>query len=282
MRKLLHLLKWSAAIGSEPQTFLGAKWIQFFLHRVSDSKKRIWALRILSLSPHYFFTGGNFGRTNLSNDKHIAAAFETSSESRKKIYEHLLKSRLDANQIVLDYGCGPGLLAKQVAANVKKIYACDISNGVLECARILNPAPNLEYLAADEAGMNAIPDESVDVVFSFATVLHLSSEVFASVLEICRKKLKTGGKLILHIQFEEDFLRTEEQWKSDKSLPGRIRYRYGLHCFKRPREFYMETVSKHNFDDIEFVKIADLTDENFDDICSHYLLTARAGNKKSI
>jgi SAM-dependent methyltransferase len=275
MSKLLHLLKWSAAIGSEPQTFLGAKWIRFLLKRVSDSKKRIWALRILSLSPHYFFTGGNFGQINLSDDTHIKAAFEATSESRKKIYEHLLKNHLNENEVVLDYGCGPGLLAKQVSANVRKIYACDISDGVLECARILNSATNLEYIPADEAGINKIADESLDVVFSFATVLHLSAEIFESVLETCREKLKSGGKLILHIQFEEDFLRTEEQWKSDKSFQGKIRYRYGLHCFKRPKEFYLETVLKHHFDEIEFVKIADLTDENFDDICSHHLLTAR-------
>ena len=276
MRKLIHILKWRSARG-EPQIFLGANWIQFFLRRVSVSKKRIWALRILSLSPHYFFTGRNFGQINLSDDAHIEAAFEASLESRGKIYEHLLKSHLDANQTVLDYGCGPGLLAKEVAAKVEKIYACDISKGVLECARILNSAPNLEYILPDE--IDKIADESLDVVFSFATVLHLSSEIFETVLEICRKKLKPRGKLILHIQFEEDFLRTEDEWKSDKSFGGRIRYRYGLHCFKRPREFYLETVTKHGFNEIEFIKIADLTAENFDDICSHYLLTARAGKE---
>jgi cyclopropane fatty-acyl-phospholipid synthase-like methyltransferase len=273
MRKLVHLLKWRAARGGEPQTFLGAKWIRFFLSRVSDSKKQIWALRILSLSPHHFFTGRHFGEINLSDDAHIRAAFEASLESRKKIYEHLLKTHLGANQIVLDYGCGPGLLAKEVAANVEKIYACDISKGVLECARILNYAPNLEYILAGE--IDKIANESLDIVFSFATVLHLSSEIFESFLEICRKKLKPRGKLILHIQFEEDFLRTEDEWKSDKSVSGRIRYRYGLHCFKRPREFYLETVAKRDFCEIEFVKVSDLTAENFDDICSHYLLTAR-------
>ncbi|HEY0427592.1 MAG TPA: class I SAM-dependent methyltransferase [Pyrinomonadaceae bacterium] len=271
----MHLLKWSAGIGSEPQTFLGAKWIRFFLKRVSESKKHIWALRILSFSPHYFFSGGNFGRTKLSSDKLIKAAFEASAESRRKIYEHLLKSHLSENQIVLDYGCGPGWLTRQVSANVKKIYACDISSGVLECARILNSATNIEYVLADEAGLDKISGESLDIVFSFATVLHLSTEIFESVLEICRKKLKPGGKLILHIQFEEKFLRTEEEWKSDKSVKGKIRYYYGLHCFKRPKEFYLTAVSKHDFDELDFVKIADLTGENFDDICLHHLLTAR-------
>ena len=274
MGKLSNLAKWGLTLGKEPQTFLGAKWIQTFLKKTPESKKRIWALRILSLSPHYFINPDKPEYQNLSQNEYLETVFNDSLLSRVKIYEYILKNHLDENQVVLDYGCGPGFLARVVAENVNKIYACDISTGALACARILNPAPNLEYVVADEAGMNGIPNKSIDVVFSFAMIQHISDEVFELVLENCRKKLKPGGKLILHIQLLDSDWRTEDQWKSDTSVRGRIKYRYGLHCFGRTKESHIKFVRKHGFKNIDITNIANLTPEDFDDICSQSLLTA--------
>jgi SAM-dependent methyltransferase len=275
MSKVLNLMKWGLTLGKQPQTFLGAKWIPPFLKRVPESKKRIWALRILSLSPHYFIKPDDPKYRGMSNKQYLETVFQDCAESRVKIYEGILKKHLNENQTVLDYGCGPGFLAKVVAPNVKKIYACDISTGALACARIVNAATNLEYVVADEEGLKSIPDESVDVVFSFALIQHLTDEVFEIVLENFRKKLKPNGLLLLHIQLEDDIWKTEEKWKSDKSVQGKIKYRYGLHCFGRTKEAHVEMVTKHQFAEIQIESVASMIDENFDDVYSQHILTAR-------
>jgi SAM-dependent methyltransferase len=213
----------------------------------------------------------------MSNDEFLETAYRESAESRQKIYDHILESFLRKEYVALDYGCGPGFLAKIVAENVEKVYACDISTGALECARIINPAENLDYIVADEKGLAVIEDDSLDVVYSFAMVQHITDEVFELVLGNCRRILKQGGRLILHIQLSDPDWRSETDWKADKSLRGRLKYRYGLHCFARSEAEHSDLVVKHGFKEIEINPISGFISEDFDDIWSQSLLTAIKG-----
>lgn len=274
MRRIIDIAKWGLTLGREPQNFLGAKWIKTLLDRSPKSKKRIWALRLLSLSPHYFINPDAPEYKGLKTDEYLEKVFQICLDSRVKIYDQILKGRFRPDDVVIDYGCGPGFLAIAVAPHVKKIYGCDISNGALACAKVLNKAPNAEYVTADAEGLRQIEDESVDAIFSFAMVQHLSDEIFEMVLENCRRKLKPGGRLILHIQMIDAMWRTEDDWKNDASVQGRLKFRYGLHCFGRTEAAHREIVAKHGFGDIKVENLADMVTENFDDVCSQSLLTA--------
>lgn len=50
MRKLLDLAKWRLARGRDSQTFLGAGWVKTVLDRSPAATRRLWALRLLSLT----------------------------------------------------------------------------------------------------------------------------------------------------------------------------------------------------------------------------------------
>lgn len=272
----LILLVWNLTLGREPQTYLSAKWISGFLNRFSKKKKRKWALRILTLSPHYFIYGEGAANRKLQKDSQLEREFQNTIESRQKLHDLVLKGHMDKEMVVIDYGCGPGVLAKIVAGHTKKVYGCDISTGVLDCAQILNPAPNLEYVIADEAGIKNIPDGSVDVVYSFAVIQHLSRENIEIVFENCYRKLKPGGKVVFHVHMDESAFRTEEECRSDTSLKGRIKYRYDLHCFARSPEFFYEMLPAKGFKDIEIAEISKFVNGDiFDHICSQHLLIAR-------
>lgn len=272
--RIFDIAKWGLTLGSEPQNFLGAKWVKKVLDRAPASRKHIWALRLLSLSPHYFINPDAPEYKGMKTDEYLEKVFQVCADSRVKIYDQILKGRFQQNDTVLDYGCGPGFLAKAVSPHVAKIYACDISTGALACAKVLNAAANLEYVVADADGLGRIEDESLDAVFSFAMVQHLSDEVFEMVLENCRRKLKPGGRLILHIQMIDDVWRTEDAWKKDSSVKGKLKFRYGLHCFGRTEETHRELIAKHGFGDIGVENLSDIVTENFDDVCSQSLLTA--------
>jgi cyclopropane fatty-acyl-phospholipid synthase-like methyltransferase len=128
---------------------------------------------------------------------------------------------------------------------------------------------------ADSEGLSRIPDGGVDLLVSFALVQHLTAEVLDHVLSVWQKKLRSGGKLVLHVQLIDDVWKTEDDWKSDRSVKGRIKYRYGLHCFGRTEETYRHAVEKHGFDDINVKLVSDLVPSaDFDDIGSQHLLTA--------
>lgn len=275
MSKILNFAKWSLTLGNEPQNFLGAKWIPFFLNTVPQKSKRKWALRILNLSPHYFFDGDNPAFKDMTTDEYLETIFEINIKSRRVIYERVLKNYLEKDFTVLEYGCGPGFLANAVSPHVKKIYACDISVGAINCAEIVNNQPNLEYIVADDKGMAKINDKSLDAIFSFAVIQHLTDEVFEIVLENSQRKLKKGGEIILHIQLDDEVWKSEDTWKSDTSIKGKLKYKYGLHCFGRTKEKHEELISKYGFSIKEFKSLKDLENPNSSDADSQFLIVAR-------
>lgn len=274
MRKILNIVKWGATLGSEPQNFLDAGWIRHVLNRVPDSKKRIWALRMLSLSPHYFLSPDSPEYAGMRSDEYLEAAFRAGVDSRIDLFENLLKPYFRTDDTVIDYGCGPGFLAGVLAPHVKKIYACDISEGVLACARILNFAENIEYVAATDKGFSTFPEAAADIVVSFAMIQHISDEIFGRVLDNMYRKLKPGGRLVLHIQLADDLWRTEEAWRADNSISGRIKFRYGLHCFGRTIEGHRRIVAEKRFVDISVTEIGDHFRDNFPEVASQRILTA--------
>ena len=275
MRKIINLAKWGATLGSEPQNFLGAGWVQRVLNRSPESKKRKWALRLLSLSPHYFINPDDPKYRGMAYDEYLEAVFTDVAESRQKIYDQILKPLLKTDDTVLDYGCGPGFLAAVIAPNVEKLFACDISSGALACARVLNSASNLTYLTADDSGLQHVRDESIDAVVSFAMVQHLSDDVFEIVLHNSFQKLRPGGRLILHIQLTDEVWKTEDEWRRDTSVKGKLKYRYGLHCFGRTADRHREMVENAGFGNVAMCNIGELVPEQFDDVCSQSLLTAK-------
>ncbi len=274
MKKLLNMVKWAVTLGSGSQNFLGARWVQTRLDRTPKEKQRMRSLQILSLSPHYFINGDGPEYAGMRNREYLETSFAVGRKSREKIVDQILKRRIRPDDTVLDYGCGPGFLSFAISPHVKRVYAADVSPGALACARILNPAPNIEYILADKTGMAAIPDETIDAVISFAVIQHVSDEIYEHILNSVRQKLKRGGRLILHIQLLDGIWKTEEEWKSDRSVRGRLKLRYGLHCFARSPDSHLEMVARAGFIDARIERIADLITENFDDICSQHLLTA--------
>ncbi len=267
-------MKWGMTLGSEPQNFLGAKWIPTFLNKVPAKSKRKWALRILNLSPHYFFDGDNPQYKGLSLDEYLDKAFEIGTESRRELYQTVFKNHLEKDFTVLEYGCGPGFLAKAVAPFVRKIYACDISTGALACAKILNNGENIEYVSADEKGLSQIPDESLDAIYSFAVIQHLTDEVFEIVLKNCHQKLKKGGQIIFHIQLQDEIWKTEDDWKSDDSIKGKLKFKYGLHCFGRTKEKHEEIIAEHGFSITKFESLQYIHNPNASEADSQFLITA--------
>jgi cyclopropane fatty-acyl-phospholipid synthase-like methyltransferase len=253
MNKFLNVIKWGLTLGKEPQNFLGARWIEKFLAKIPASKKRLWALRFVSMSPHYFISENPEYR-RMTQEKALEASFEEVKISRVNIFEKLLKAHLERNFTVLDYGCGPGFIAKIAAGYVKKVYAIDISSGAVACAKIINAAENIEYLKADAKNLEKIPDESVDAVYSYAVVQHVTDEVLNIILANCRRKLKTGGKLLLHIQMPNEIWKSQKDWEKDNSLKGKLKYNYGLHCFGRTAEEYCEMAKKQGFADFQLEK----------------------------
>ena len=275
MKGSLYILYSILTNGSVPQSFIGARWLVLMLKLAPKSAKRNLALRVLGLSPHYFLPYFDPNYEKLSHKQFLEAEFERNVKGREKIYREILGHFLRSEDTVLDYGCGPGFLARAAAPHVREIYALDISRGALECAKILNGAENINYLCALNGEKEQIKDNSLDAIYSFAVIQHVTDEVLREILAFCFKKLKSAGRLILQVQLEESGWRTEKEWKNDKSLAGKIKYSQGLHCFARTADEVSKMVSEAGFQNIEFKNVSEMVTEDFDDICRTQILLAR-------
>lgn len=244
------------------QNFLGAPWVA---HLVENSPQRIRqqvALRVLSLSPHYFYSPD------------IRAEAERNRRSRQALVEALLSPYLSADARVIDYGCGPGYMAHAVAVRVRNVEAVDISPGVLACARILNGRQNIKYLTPTE--LQDSPDEA-DLAYSFAVIQHMRTEVLAQTLELLAEKMRPGAMLLLHFAIPEpNGWRTEDECKADRSVTGRIKLHYAMNCFGRSIAEMEALVMESGFIEVAVHQLAGtLAIPGDDDIAQQHFLIAR-------
>ena len=134
------------------QNFLGQRWIPWVLRWTPRSYRRAMALRLLAISPHYFiFQWSTLYPRGKSRSEILEAEHLRNAESRRTVARQVLAPYLDRGMAVLDYGCGPGYLARAVSDHVKDVLAVDISAGALACARTRSTPPRSWFDRAPRA-----------------------------------------------------------------------------------------------------------------------------------
>jgi SAM-dependent methyltransferase len=242
------------------QNFLGARWVEFAVNNCPPQARERVALRLLSLSPHYFF------------DADIRGEHARNRQSRQILANTLIAPHLTEQAHVLDYGCGPGYLAAAVADKAAHVNAVDISRGVLACARALNGRPNISYQTPDELGRHSA---EVDVAYSFAVAQHLRTPVLTRMLGIVGRQVRSGGVILLHFAVPGQVWRTEAEWLASRSLAGRAKLHYGLNCFGRSAVEMTDLVARSGFTDVSVKPLSGCANLPDDDIAQQHLLTAR-------
>jgi ABC-2 type transport system ATP-binding protein len=107
------------------------------------------------------------------------------------IIERLSKEHLGE---VIEYGCGAGYFTKAIAKNAKHVVATDLSDEMLESARIqLKEFKNITFQKAD-CENSPFPSGKFDCVF-IANVLHVIKNP-SNALQESYRVLKTEGLLL--------------------------------------------------------------------------------------
>lgn len=259
-------------LGKDQQSFIGARWLVLLLRIMPRRFRRKTALWILSLSPHYFYRETSPDYTSLSMSRFLDAEYERNRSSREKICNQLLMRYIKPDYEVLDIGCGPGFLAKAVAQHVRVVYACDISPGVLECARIINHADNLRYIYSGESGFAHIPNASLDLIYSIAVIQHLRESVIEYLFKVAGTKLRHGGWCLFQVQLENNEWKTENESRRDETLTGHLRMKYGLNCFQRSEDFFRTLASQTGLSLVGVHSLSDFLDSPFDDVFYQHLI----------
>lgn len=128
-----------------------------------------------------------------------AVEYDKNEKKWEETYNKALensKRYLKNTDIVLDYGCGSGMLTIQLANHVKEIYALDISSKNIEAAEQRtkgNNITNISY-AATTIFDDSYKKESFDVVLAF-NILHLLEDT-PKALQRINELLQPGGLFI--------------------------------------------------------------------------------------
>lgn len=101
------------------------------------------------------------------------------------------------NSRVVEIGCGDGRDAEEILKRVDYYEGFDPSGGMLEIAR--KRSPHASFVQAD--ALSYVYPENVDVIFAFASLLHVDKKGVESVLKKASQSLRIGG--IFYISLKE-------------------------------------------------------------------------------
>lgn len=128
-----------------------------------------------------------------------AVEYDKNEKKQEETYNKALenaKRYLKNTDIVLDFGCGSGMLTIQLANLVKEIHALDISSKNIEAAEQRTKGNNIENISYAQTTIfdDRYKKESFDVILAF-NILHLLEDTPKSVRRI-NELLKPGGLFI--------------------------------------------------------------------------------------
>jgi ubiquinone/menaquinone biosynthesis C-methylase UbiE len=141
--------------------------------------------------------------------KKLAEYFKDAGARVEDIKLGLKLAQAGANARVVEVGCGDGRDAEEIAKHVGWYEGFDPSEGLLEIAR--KRLPHSSFVK-DDALSYQYPD-NLDVIYAFASLLHVNKTNMKEALAKATAALKEGG--ILYISLKERPL-YEEEVKEDQ------------------------------------------------------------------
>ena len=252
---------------SRQHAFLDRAWIPWLFSITPSFWRKGLALRLLSLSPHYWVYQWTQKYATVSRRRALIAEYERNLLSRLELCDKLLAPLLRRNTKVLDFGCGPGFLAKAVSAHVVHITATDISRGVIACAKELNSASNLNYRVNSPSRLTGIRDGDIDLVYSFAVFQHLLKADAEAFLREFLRVLKPGGRIVCHMILKEP----DEPRAADPSVGSWIKQRVNLRMVYFTPDEALTLFRQVGFKNLQITSVNSLAQLN-DDIGQEHLI----------
>jgi SAM-dependent methyltransferase len=130
-----------------------------------------------------------------------------------------------SNPKVLEIGCGDGRDAKEIIKHTSNFIGFDISNSFIELAR--KNAPKGVFEVAD--AVNFKYQEGLDLVFAFASLLHLDKNEVQEVLSKVGRALGKKGIFFISLKYMPSYT---EQIKQDQ-FGERLFYFYSPEIIKQ-------------------------------------------------
>lgn len=169
--------------------------------------------------------------------KQLAKYFKDIGPRVKNIEQALeLAGKNDGTANALELGCGDGRDAVEIIKRCRTYTGIDYSAGLIGIAKEVLPAA--DFRVVDMQNFD-YPYRAYDVVFAFASILHIDKVALREVMKKVARSLKTGGIFYISTKYSP---RYKKAWKEDEH-GKRLFYFYNLKMLERLGGEYFETVS---------------------------------------
>jgi ubiquinone/menaquinone biosynthesis C-methylase UbiE len=111
---------------------------------------------------------------------------------------------------VCDMGCGPGHIARHLRDAGAPVFGLDLSAGMLEEARRLNP--DISFRQGNMLALD-LPDASLAGITAFYAIVNLSRESLPQVFREMARVLQPGGLLLLGFHIGDETLHRDDWWE---------------------------------------------------------------------
>jgi SAM-dependent methyltransferase len=174
-------------------------------------------------------------RSKLTNQPHMSDPTNSIRESydrlaeeyARRIFDELQHKPLDRELLnrfvkqtkgrgeVCDMGCGPGHVARYLRDAGASVFGLDLSPGMLEQARKLNP--DISFREGNMMSLD-IRDGTLAGVAAFYAIVNIPKQHLPVVFREIRRALQPGGLLLLAFHAGNEMLHEDELWGQKISM----------------------------------------------------------------
>lgn len=119
-----------------------------------------------------------------------------------------LIERVGKGKTICDLGCGGGHIARYLNDRGAIVCGIDLSAGMVEQARRLNP--NIPFEQGTMLDLKAVADESFGGIAAFYSIIHIPRDSVIDALREINRVLRSGGTLLLTFHIGQETRHLDE------------------------------------------------------------------------
>ena len=118
--------------------------------------------------------------------------------------------------VVCDMGCGPGQIARYLADQGMQAFGIDLSPGMIEQAKRLNPG--ISFQVDNMLALTEVADGAFGAIAAFYSIIHIPREQLLQALKTFKRVLSPNGVALLAFHLGNETRHVDEWWGAHVSL----------------------------------------------------------------